>query len=78
MRDDRGDAETVVGVVADEIQAEIVCGLLREAGIACGHRATPEIDSALHGLSSDGPREILAHEADAEAARAIVEAAAGG
>ncbi len=71
------DGNVVVGTVADEIEAEVVCGLLRAAGIECGHRVTEEVDSALHGISSDGPREVLVHEKDAEAARAIVADASG-
>jgi hypothetical protein len=66
--------ESVVAVatVSGEVEAEIVCGLLRSAGIECGHRVTEAIDSPLHGLSPDGPREIIVHADDAEAAREIV------
>jgi hypothetical protein len=67
--DDEGVA---VATVSDEVAAEVVCGLLRSAGIECGHRVTNEMDSPLHGLASDGPREILVHESDLDTARALL------
>ena len=62
----------VVTTVSDEVEAEVICGLLRSAGLECGHRVTEETDSALHGIASDGPREILVHEADLATARALL------
>ena len=58
--------------VSGEMEAEVICGLLRSAGISSGHRVTQEIDSALEGIAADGPREILVHESDLEAARALL------
>ena len=58
--------------VASEVQAEMVCGLLRAGGIECGHRVTEEIDSVLDGFAADGPHEILVHESDLAAARALL------
>lgn len=58
--------------VSGEMEAEAICGLLRSAGIASGHRVTQEIDSALEGIASDGPREILVQQSDLEAARALL------
>jgi hypothetical protein len=66
------DEGIVVSTAPDEIGAELVCGLLRSAGIECGHRATEATDSAFEGIASDGPREILVHRTDAEAARAVL------
>jgi hypothetical protein len=63
--------------VSGEMEAEAVCGLLRSAGIASGHRVTEETDSMLEGIASDGPREILVHESDLEAARALLADAQG-
>ncbi len=57
-------------IVPGEMEADVVCGLLRSAGIEAGHRVTEETDSVLEGIASDGPREILVHESDLEAARA--------
>ena len=59
-------------VVADEPEAELVCGLLRSAGIECGYRDTEAIDSPLEDFTAAGPREILVHESDLEAARAVL------
>jgi hypothetical protein len=67
--DDEGVSVTTV---ADEVEAEVVCGLLRSAGIECAHRVTAETDSPLHGITSDGPREILVHKSDLETARALL------
>ena len=58
--------------VSDEVEAEVVCGLLRSAGIECAHRLTDETDSPLHGIASDGPREILVHATDLETARQLL------
>ena len=61
-----------VTTVPGETEAETLCGLLRSNGIACGHRVTEETDSPLEGFASDGPREILVHPSDLEAARALL------
>ena len=66
------DDQVVVKVVDDEPEAEIVCGLLRSAGIECGFRETDAIDSALEDFSPIGPREILVHPSDLEAARGVL------
>jgi hypothetical protein len=66
------DEGVVVSTVSDEIEAEVVCGLLRSAGIECGHRVTEATDSAFEGIAFDGPREILVHQTDLEAARAVL------
>jgi hypothetical protein len=62
----------VVTVVSDETEAEIVCGLLRTAGIACGHRDTSDIDTPLEDFIASGPQEILVRPADVETAREIL------
>ena len=62
----------VLKVVSDEPEAEILCGLLRSAGIECGQRETDAIDSALEDFTPAGPREILVNESDLEAARALL------
>ena len=62
----------VLKVVSDEAEAEIVCGLLRSAGIECGYRDTEAIESALEDFTAAGPREILVHASDLEAARALL------
>lgn len=62
----------VVTVVAGETEAEVVCGLLRSAGFECGYRDTETLDSALEEFIASGPREILVHESDLEAARTLL------
>jgi hypothetical protein len=66
------DEDVSVATVADEIEAEVICGLLRSAGIECAHRVTDEMDSPLHGIASDGPREIVVHRSDLVTARALL------
>ena len=66
------DDVAVVKVVADETEAEIVCGLLRSAGIECGYRDTEAIDSPLEDFTAAGQREIIVHPADLEAARELL------
>jgi hypothetical protein len=66
------DDKVVVKVVSDEPEAELVCGLLRSAGIECAYRDTEAIDSPLEDFTAAGPREILVHEKDLEAARALL------
>ena len=61
-------------VVGNEIEAEMLCGLLRSDGIECNHR---KADSASM-LSAEGgaiarPTEILVHARDLDAARRLLE-----
>ncbi len=62
----------VVKVVASGAEAEIVCGLLRTAGIECSYRDTEALDSLLEEFTPAGPRDILVHESDLEAAQAVL------
>jgi hypothetical protein len=66
------DDAVVVEVVSGETEAEIVCGLLRSAGFECGYRDTAADDSALEEFIASGPRDILVHARDLEAARAVL------
>ena len=67
------DGAVVVKVVSSQSEAEVVCGLLRSAGIECAHRDTDAIDSPLEDFTAAGQREILVHAPDLEAARALLE-----
>ena len=69
MDDDNGVPLTTVPT---EVEAEMVCGLLRSAGIQCGYRVTEATDSVLDGYLPDGPHVILVHESDVSAARALL------
>ena len=65
--------ETVVlRVVPDEPEAAMLCDFLRSAGFECGFRDTEATDSPLEGFSASGPREVLVHSSDLEAARAVL------
>jgi hypothetical protein len=67
------EEETVVlTVVSSGTEADLVVGLLRSAGIECAYRDTEEIDSALEEYIADGPREILVHPSDLDAARQVL------
>jgi hypothetical protein len=67
----------VLTVVSGEPEAEVVCGLLRSAGIPCAYRDTAAIDSPLEEFTAAGPREILVPESDLEAARELLAESAG-
>ena len=62
----------VLTVVSGEPEADVVIGLLRSAGIECAYRDTDAIDSPLEDFTAAGPREILVHESDLEAARELL------
>ena len=65
--------ETVVlTIVPGETEAELLCGLLRSNGIECAYRDTSSIDSTIEDFIAAGPREVLVHAADLEAARALL------
>ena len=63
----------VLMVVSGEPEAEVVCGLLRSAGIDCAYRDTEAIDSPIEDFIEAGPREILVQPADLDAARALLD-----
>jgi hypothetical protein len=71
MKPDEG---VVLTVVSGEPEAEVVCGLLRSAGIDCAYRDTEPIDSPLEDFTAAGPREILVRDSDLEAAAELLEA----
>jgi Putative prokaryotic signal transducing protein len=74
----KADEPVVVTVVSSGPEADIVCGLLRTAGIDCAYRDTEAIDSSLEEFTAAGPREILVHPADLDAARELLAAPADG
>lgn len=71
------DDAVVVKVVAGESEAQVVCGLLRSAGLECAYRDTDEIDSSLEDFMPAGAREILVHASDLEAAKELLASAEG-
>ena len=66
------DESVVVTVVSGEPEAEVVCGLLRSAGIECAYRDTEAIDSPLEDFTAAGRREILVRASDLESARELI------
>jgi len=72
------DDAVVVKVVPTESEAEVVCGLLRSAGIECAHRDTDPIDSPLEDFIAAGAQEILVHQSDSAAATELLAAAQEG
>ena len=66
------DDAVVVTVVSGQSEAEVVCGLLRSAGIKCAYRDTDAIDSSLEDFMAAGAQEILVHESDLEAAKELL------
>jgi hypothetical protein len=67
------DDLVVVEAVPTEMEAGIVCDLLRDAGIECFDRPTNFAAGAMDGLTSAGPREIVVRGEDAERARTVLE-----
>jgi hypothetical protein len=66
------DQTVVLTVVSSEPEADVLCGLLRSAGIECAYRDTEAIESPLEDFTAAGPREILVHAKDLDDARALL------
>jgi hypothetical protein len=66
------DKTVVLTVVPGETEAEVLCGLLGANGIECAYRDTDAIDSPIEEFIASGPREVLVHKADLEAARTLL------
>ena len=71
-----GDGLAVIDVVATEQEAEVICGLLRSAGIECLTRQTNVGAGASDGLSVTGPYEVVVRVEDIEAAREVLRSSA--
>jgi hypothetical protein len=63
----------VLEVVPTEIEANLICAILRDAGIECFHRPTNQSVGAGDGWALAGPREIVVHAEDAKNARGALE-----
>ncbi len=68
------DAPVRLTIVANEPEAELLCGLLRGEGITCTHRIT---DMAFGSggempLSGAGAREVLVRPGDLDHARKLL------
>lgn len=67
-------------VVSNEVEAEMVCGLLRTEGIACQHAITDFAFGSGGELpqSGAGPRRITVHQHNLERARELLDAVSPG
>jgi hypothetical protein len=63
-----------VETVGTEFEADIVCGVLRDARIQCTHRATPMGAASLDGMPGGGPRAVLVRPEDVAQAREVLSA----
>ena len=61
-------------VVADEMEAETLCGLLRTNGIKCAYRRGDRSAVGTYGggFAIAGPAEVLVDEDDLSAARKLL------
>ena len=65
------DELVVVDVVA-ETEAELLCALLRDAGISCMHRQSNYGAGASDGLPVGGPQEVMVRAEDLASAREVL------
>ena len=66
------DEPVVLTVVASELEANEICGLLRTAEIDCFYRQTNFGVGAGLGGSAAGPQEILVRPGDVNRARELL------
>jgi hypothetical protein len=62
----------VLDVVGSEPTAQVVCAILRDAGIQCMIRATNAGAGAMDGWAVGGPREIVVRADQLERAREVM------
>jgi hypothetical protein len=62
----------VIEVVASELEAVLVCAILRDAGVPCMHRVTNLGSGAMDGLTTGGPRAIVVRPEDRDFARRVI------
>ena len=67
------DDLVVLQTVPTQIEASLVCDVLREEGIRCYDRPTNFAVGAADGSWTPGPREIVVRAADAERARDVIQ-----
>lgn len=67
------DELVVVEVAGTEPEAELLCSLLRSAGIRCTRRQTNYGAGASDGMPVGGPQEVIVRAEDVESARDVLE-----
>ena len=68
------DEPVVLDVVPTEVEAELLCSLLRNSGIECAQRLSNQAAGAFGATSGVGPYEVLVYRKDLEAARELLDA----
>jgi hypothetical protein len=68
------DDLVVLDAFATQGEANLVCGILRDAGIECYDRPTNQAAGAFDGWTPGGSREVVIRAEDAEEARRVLEA----
>jgi hypothetical protein len=66
------DELAVVKVVATEPEAELLCSLLRSAGIKCTYRLSNFGAGASDGMPVGGPQEVIVRREDLASAREVL------
>jgi hypothetical protein len=69
----RPDDWVVVGVAGNEPEAELLCSVLRDAGIECVPRWTNRGAGAGDGLGTVGAHDIVVRSQDANDAREVLQ-----
>ena len=62
----------MVDVVGSELEAILVCAVLRDAGVMCMHRVTNFGSGAMDGLTTGGPRAIVVRPEHLDFARRVI------
>jgi hypothetical protein len=68
----------LLDVVRSVAEAELVCLILRDAGVDCMHRVTNVGSGAMDGITTGGPREIVVRAEELGIARRILSEQQGG
>lgn len=61
-------------LVPSELEAELLCALLRTEGIECEQRPTNFSVGTMDGMPGGGPREVFVHERDLARAQELLAA----
>ena len=67
-------AEVSLTVVSNDLEAEMICGMLRENGIECSYRKTGSAANlgTYAIVGQGGPTEVLVEEAQLEQAQKLL------